>query len=107
MTEDKARKKWCPRLHRDVHMKYSNGVLRERFQCIASECMAWRYTKLIGDGMTDDTDAALAALESVVGAAQEFCDRRDAGQVLSNYTYNRFKKTLAKLDPIIPEPEGK
>lgn len=35
----------------------------------------------------------LAALREV---AEEFCDRRDRGEVRSTYTYNRFKAALAQ-----------
>lgn len=53
MTEDEAKKKWCPLVrykfssesdrpscNRDI---FSKGVMEDGTRCIASECMAWRW----------------------------------------------------------------
>jgi hypothetical protein len=46
MTEDEARKKWCP------HVRFSQwaegiinnrGDLNGKHDCLASKCMAWRW----------------------------------------------------------------
>lgn len=39
MTEDEARKKWCPHVR---HPQFGNTQDLQGTRCIASECMAWR-----------------------------------------------------------------
>lgn len=53
MTEDEARKKWCPHVrfgneagcNRNTAPEGSGGALTN---CIASECMAWRWAWVSG-----------------------------------------------------------
>ena len=45
-TEEQAREKWCP------FAKFNTNIAPERivdggFRCIASECMAWRWSALL------------------------------------------------------------
>lgn len=72
MTEDEAKTKWCP-----FYRSASNGGYTvdnrapnddyagkgfQRFNCIASACMAWRHTY-------DTTDAFKAAMDDSFSAA--------------------------------------
>ena len=50
MTEDEARKKWCPMVRwtsHDCEAKYADPFENrgEACNCIASECMMWQWEK--------------------------------------------------------------
>ena len=71
MTEEQAQTKWCPMarnaavINRDSGMAVSAnrdggehyGV--EGVNCIASDCMAWRFTKNVGPGPIRTTEDAM------------------------------------------------
>lgn len=59
MTEDEARKKWCPNL-------LSLADIDVDIHCVASDCMAWRWLPLMCD------DAWIAAVKK---AAEELGDK--------------------------------
>lgn len=48
MTEDEARKKWCPmsrQMHGEIGLVYNRrvpGHIEEGTHCITSDCMMWR-----------------------------------------------------------------
>ena len=42
MTEDQAKKKWCP-MQKD-RLKDEDGMMLPRYACIASECMWWEFS---------------------------------------------------------------
>lgn len=58
LTEEQARKKWCPLVH-DERWKNKTDMPAE-MSCIASKCMAWRWTDLtisLSYGTEFDNDA--------------------------------------------------
>ena len=66
MTEDEAKTKQCLLIPaRGQNRTYSNGRLREEYQCIGSQCMAWRATdneiKENPDGPIEDGKAMKAS----------------------------------------------
>lgn len=45
MTEDEARQKWCPASHTLGYVVGDPPVVPDEGRCIASMCMAWRWSK--------------------------------------------------------------
>jgi hypothetical protein len=53
MTEEEAKKKWCPMVrHGDSarNRTYNEGAMLQAFACIASDCMMWREDVIGGRG---------------------------------------------------------
>lgn len=66
MTEDEARKKWCPMVRTGLtagmavnhhvgssHDSPQAGDVHDETRCIASDCMMWRQYKTAGCGPDD------------------------------------------------------
>jgi hypothetical protein len=56
MTEDEARKKWCPFVRMD-NGYYNRSAQTNHHKCLASECAAWRWVpdpliSFVSDGQT-------------------------------------------------------
>lgn len=53
MTEDEARQKWCPMVREGGAVFVSNrsSAQQHAFNCIASDCMMWRWRKPGFDGV--------------------------------------------------------
>jgi hypothetical protein len=71
MTEEQAKTKWCPNARHvtsdDAGMPAANRMGPENGgigglpwnKCVASDCMAWRFTKRIGSGPIRTTTDAM------------------------------------------------
>ena len=50
------------------------------------------------DAIRNEAADEIERLSYIETVAQEFCDRRECGEVHSTYTYNKFKQVLAAKD---------
>jgi hypothetical protein len=69
ITENEAKKKWCPFIQISDNQDYMSSICTNRgfdietYKCIASECMAWRVELKSGLNRPDTGCCGLAAIK--------------------------------------------